>query len=111
MKALCRIRDIQRALEEYESFFLKTTGVTLKEGMLLCSLSDGCSTATEIASKIELSCSNCSKILASVERKGYIFRQLGDEDKRNIFFSLTDVGKSKLLSIENSMPKVPELLA
>lgn len=111
MKTLCKIRDIQKALEEYEIIFLKDVGLSLKESMVLCSLSDDaeCS-STEIALKIDLTCSNCSKILGAVERKGYIVRNHGSDDKRNVFFSLTPAGRDKLREIEVQMPLVPAIL-
>lgn len=110
MKNLCRIRDIQKALEEYELVFQKTTGLSLKESMVLCSLSDAGCTSSEIAVKIDLSCSNCSKILGSVEKKGFIERFSGIDDKRNMFFQLTESGTLKLREIEENMPQIPPIL-
>lgn len=107
---LCKIRDIQRALELYESTFEKATGLTLKEGMLLCCISESELTSTELATKVDMSCSNCSKVLGAVEKKGYIQRMLGAADKRNMFFKLTEAGKVKLAEIKSNMPSIPALL-
>jgi len=107
---LCKIRDIQRALEFFESEFEKAMGLTLKEGMLLCCISEGEATSTELASKVDMSCSNCSKVIGTVEKKGYIQRMLGATDKRNMFFTLTDSGKLKLTEIKAKMPAIPDQL-
>jgi len=108
---LCKIRDIQRALEQFESDFEKATGLTLKEGMVLCCVSESDVTSTEVASKVDMSCSNCSKVLGAVEKKGYIQRMMGATDKRNMFFTLTEAGKLKLAQIKEHMPVIPSLLA
>ena len=110
MNPLCKVRDIQRALELFEQEFEHLNGISLKEGMVLCSLSEGNCTASELAAKIDLTCSNCSKVISSVERKGYIIRNLGETDKRNMFFTLSDIGNSKLAEIKQRIPDIPELL-
>ena len=38
MDRLCKIRDIQRAVTQFEQGFEKTYGICLNEGMALCSL-------------------------------------------------------------------------
>lgn len=110
MKTLCIFRDIQKALEQYETKFQELNNLNLKEGMLLCCIAESDCTATEIAMKIELSCSNCSKIIQSIEKKGLIQRQLGTNDKRNMFFTLTEKGEAKLLSIQENDIVIPEIL-
>ena len=39
MDKLCKIRDLQRAVHQFESAFEKRYGICLNEGMTLCSLS------------------------------------------------------------------------
>ncbi len=39
MDKLCRIRDLQRAVNQFEAAFEKRYGICLNEGMTLCSLS------------------------------------------------------------------------
>ena len=40
MDKLCRIRDLQRAVNQFEAAFEKRYGICLNEGMALCSLSN-----------------------------------------------------------------------
>ena len=107
---LCKIRDIQKSLENYASNFETAHGLSLKEGMLLCCIAETERTASELASEIDLSCSNCSKVLASAERKGLLQRHFGVLDKRQVIFSLTDEGKKQLSNIKNLSVEIPTAL-
>jgi DNA-binding MarR family transcriptional regulator len=111
MERLCKIRDIYRAIFEFESAFQTRYGIGLNEGMLLCTLSKSeHNSSGEIAACLGLTCSNTSKIIASAEKKGLIQRALGDNDKRQMYFSLTEKGKEQLQSISKFDLEIPELL-
>lgn len=82
METLCKIRDLYRAIAEFETRFEKAHHLCLNEGMLLCCLSRKKRLSSgEIAEQLGLSNSNTSKVIRSVEDKGYIERNLGDCDK------------------------------
>jgi len=100
MKKLCIIRDICRSISDFEDEFHRTHDLCLNEGMVLCSLKDTRLSSGEIAKQINLTCSNTSKLIRSIEDKGFIKRVLGEEDKRQMYFSLTQKGVSKLKNIE-----------
>ncbi|MDO9679778.1 MAG: winged helix DNA-binding protein [Bacteroidales bacterium] len=100
MKRLCLIRDICRSISEYEQEFQKEHSICLNEGMVICSLKEGKLSSGEIAKKINLTCSNTSKVIRSVEEKGFIERDMGVEDKRQMYFSLTEKGTAILSEIE-----------
>ena len=111
MESLCKIRDLYRSIAEFEAMFQKQHNVCLNEGMLLCTLlkQERCSSG-EIAEILGLTCSNASKVIRSVEKKGYIQRVLGEQDKRQMYFSLTVEGKAKISDIKNAEICVPEML-
>ena len=70
METLCRIRDIYRAIAEFEVKFMQEFDLSLNEGMLLCILLNTPKlTSSEIAEALGLSASNASKIIRSVEEK------------------------------------------
>lgn len=96
MKELCAIRDVCRSITDYENKFQKEFSMCLNEGMILCCLKDKRLSSGEIAEQINLTCSNTSKLLRSVEEKNYIERVLGDTDKRKMMFTLTAEGEKKL---------------
>lgn len=91
LEPLCRIRDILRAISEFESEFQSRYGIGLNEGMLLCSISThGQCSSGKVAELLGVTNSNASKIIASAEKKGLIERIICKEDKRQMHFTLTD---------------------
>lgn len=99
MKTLCLLRDIYRFIREFEQEIQDKYNLCLNEGMLLCSLKSGKLSSGEIAEKLGLTNSNTSKVIRSVEEKGFVERILGEGDKRQMYFRLTDAGLNKLTEI------------
>ena len=97
--ALCTVRDIYRLIREFEEYFQQKHDLCLNEGMLLCSLKEGKLSSTALADALGLTTSNTSKVIKSVEQKKFIKRILGKEDKRQMYFTLTELGKEKLIKI------------
>lgn len=111
MEKLCKIRDLQRAVNQFEVQFEKRYGICLNEGMALCSLSKSERLSSgEIGELLGLTLSNGSKVIRSVENKGLIRRVVGDRDKRQMYFSLTDRGRELLAGINYEEIETPELL-
>lgn len=111
METLCKIRDIYRAIAEFEGGFAQRYGLSLNEGMLLCTLLDSPKlTSTEIAEALGLSASNASKVIRSVEGKKLITRLVGKEDKRQMRFSLSAEGKQRITDIKSAVFELPDLL-
>ncbi len=111
IKRLCKIRDLQRAVYQFELQFEKLYGISLNEGMALCSLSKTVSLSSgELGELLGLSSSNTSKVICSVEKKGYVERVVGTKDKRNMYFSLTDSGRDILKNIGDGTIEVPQTL-
>lgn len=111
MKDLCKIRDIYRAIAEFETQFILQYNLSLNEGMLLCALLDHSRlTSGEIAEALGLTHSNTSKLIRSVEEKKLIARIVGKVDKRQMYFSLTNEGKEQIATIKNTTHEMPGLL-
>lgn len=111
MEDLCKIRDLQRAIARFEAAFIQRFGLTLNEGMLLCTLLEHpCLTASELAEALGLAPSNTSKVIRSVEGKKLITRLIGKEDKRQMLFTLTSEGKRSIQEIKESTHEMPEEL-
>ncbi len=97
MNTLCRIREVSRAIAEFEQCFEREYRLSMNEGVLLCCLArHGELSSGEIAEMLRLTCSNTSKVIRSVEGKGFVIRKLGEEDKRQMYFSLTEAGRAEL---------------
>lgn len=107
---LCQIRNLYRSIAEFESSFQKSFDICLNEGMLLCTLKLGTYTSSEIADHLGLSNSNASKVIKQAENKGLIKRLLGESDKRQMYFALSDAGRQKLESVKCVEFEIPDLL-
>lgn len=107
---LCSIRDIYRSIRNFETEFQKQHALSLNEGMLLCSLKDKTYSSGEIADILGLTNSNASKVIKSVEDKGYVKRTPGDGDKRQMYFCITQVGIDKLKEIKCEDAKMNDVL-
>lgn len=111
IKRLCQIRDLQRAVYQFELEFEKQYGISLNEGMVLCSLSKEASLSSgELGELLGLSSSNTSKVICSVEKKGYVERVVGTKDKRNMYFSLTESGRNLLENVTGGDIDMPDPL-
>ena len=102
MDKLCKIRDLQRAVHQFESAFEKRYGICLNEGMALC--------PGELGELLGLTPSNTSKVLRSVEQKGLVTRELCNEDRRQMYYSLTQQGRELLASVSCREVETPEIL-
>lgn len=109
-KTLCQIRDVYRSIALFESNFERKHGLCLNEGMLLCSLHGNQYSSSELANVLGLSNSNTSKVIKSVEKKALVKRIMGENDKRQMYFTLSDLGMHKLADIRCEEFEVPELL-
>lgn len=97
MEDICKLKDIYKALYNFEKKFSEENGLTINEGMILCCMKNGESrSANELYDFVGLSSSRVSRVINSVEQKGYIKREMGLKDKRQMIFSLTESGKNKI---------------
>ena len=86
-------------------------GKCLNEGMTLCSLSKtGRLCPGELGELLGLTPSNTSKVLRSVEQKGLVTRELCNEDRRQMYYSLTQQGRELLASVSCREVETPEIL-
>lgn len=112
LETLCHIRELHRAISEFEQQFQSRHGLCMNEGMLLCTLKKSCClTSGAIADALTLSVSNASKVISAAEKKGLVSRSLGDCDKRQMRFMLTDKGEKVLEEISKCELHLPPPLA
>ena len=111
MEKLCKIRDVQRAIMAFEQQFSNDYGISLNEGMLLCSLAKNEPLSSkELGQLLGLTSSNISKVIASAEKKRLIMRIMGKEDKRQMYFSMEQDGRQIIESIKCSEFVLPDIL-
>lgn len=110
IKCICLMRDLFRALSVFEERLTQAYGVSLNEAMVMCSIGKEYIAASTISERTGLTASHTSKVIRSAEKKGLLVRSLCDEDKRKMYFSLTDEAKAILEKIRNQGVEIPEML-
>lgn len=110
MNTICLMREIYLALAAFEREFDRVHGLCLNEATVLCSLCGGELSASEVSVRTGMTGSHTSKVLRSVEEKGLVARVLGDKDRRQMYFSLTEKGKERLAGIRCGSVEIPEVL-
>lgn len=107
---ICKLKDIYKALYNFEKSFAETYQITINEGMILCCMKDGePKSANQICAFVGLSNSRVSRIINGVEQKEYISRNMGANDKRQMIFSLTELGENKVHSLQKNKIDFSEL--
>ena len=113
-KSLSYIRELYQAIVDFEMGFQQTFDMTFNEGVILCALKKTPLSSGELAKELKLSASNTSKVIKSVEDKGFIERYMGQKDRRKMYFTLTESGKVKVNSLKcdetHMSPKLKEIL-
>ncbi|WP_303013570.1 MarR family winged helix-turn-helix transcriptional regulator [uncultured Bacteroides sp.] len=112
MKTICAMRDVFRAMSNFETAFEKVYQMSLNEAIILCTLKDSVKsmTATSLSKQTDLSPSHTSKMLRILEEKGLIIRTLGSEDRRQMYFHLSSEGRQRIHEMEIGKVEIPELI-
>lgn len=111
MDKLCRIRDLERAVMRFEADFEAHFGLSLNDGMTLCTLAQHEKMCPgDLGEALGLTASNMSKVLRSLETRGYVAREMCCKDRRQFFYSLTGQGRSRLATLDYNLIDLPEPL-
>ena len=107
---ICVMRELMMALSDFENKLMDAHGVSLNEAMVLCSLGGECVTASVVAERTGLRPSHASKVIGTLEERGYLKRELGKQDKRQMYLSLSVSGKECLAQIKIHTFDIPPIL-
>ena len=110
IECICVMRDLVKAMAELENSLIAAHGVSLNEAMVLCSIGSETVTASTIVERTGLAASHTSKIIRAVEQRELIVRQLGEKDKRQMYFTLTASGLTCLQGIRRDGVEIPDYL-
>jgi DNA-binding MarR family transcriptional regulator len=90
-EVLIALRRVIRATDLHSKYLAKTTGLTAPQILLLQALRDkGQITIGELAQEVSLSQATVTTILDRVEKRGLVYRQRSETDKRKVHAFLTD---------------------
>lgn len=98
-RILIVMRQILRATDTHARLLSRLSGVTTSQLLALQLLDErGESTAGEIASRMGITQATTTSLLHKLEAAGLIVRRRGDSDRRQVWLTLTDLGREKLAS-------------
>ena len=100
-----------KAMAALENSLMDIHGLSLNEAVVLCCIGDSEVSAGAVADSTGLKPSHISKILKGLEAGGLVARALGSEDRRQMYFSLTPEGRSRLEKLRTRQIPIPALLA
>lgn len=110
MELICVVRDVYKALGEFEVKFMNKFGICVNEMIVLCSLSEERLSASKLSEKTGMRASHLSKVIRSAEDKNLITRKLGETDRRQMYFKLTDEGCKMLEFYDKNRMVIPDIL-
>ena len=111
METLCKIRDLQRAVNSFEGDFEERYGISLNEAMALCTLSKVERMCPgEVGERKGVPLSNMTKVLGAGEQRGLVGRELCCRDRRQTYYALTPRGRELLGTMNCHAIDIPEAL-
>ena len=111
-KCIQKLRNVYKAIGNFETEMQKAVGLNLNEAMLLCLLSDGSMRlAGDIAEEMSLTRSNASKVIAVLEKAKLILRETCSEDSRCQKFHISDNGRKKIEEMKCKLTMPEEIPA
>ena len=107
-----KLRNVYKAIGNFETEMQKAVGLNLNEAMVLCLLSNGSMMlAGDIAEKMSLTRSNASKVIAVLEKAELILRETCPEDSRCQKFYISDKGRKKIKDMKSRLTMPEEIPA
>jgi DNA-binding MarR family transcriptional regulator len=101
---LIALRRVIRATDLHSKQLVKSSGLTTPQILLLHSIRDkGKVSVGELANSISLSQATVTSILDRLEKRGFIYRERSEIDRRKVHTYLTDAG-------EETSKNAPKLL-
>nr|AVP39748.1 MarR family transcriptional regulator [Methylophaga muralis] len=98
-EVLIALRRVIRATDLHSKYLAKTTGLTAPQILLLQTLRDkGQVTIGELAQEMSLSQATVTTILDRLEKRGLVYRQRSQSDKRKVHAYLTEAASETLKS-------------
>lgn len=104
------MRELLKALSELENQLITTYSISLNEAMVLCSIGGETVAAGTIVERTGMTPSHASKTISLIEKKEMVTRDFGKQDKRQMYFTLTDKAKACLEEIKQQGVDIPRVL-
>lgn len=107
ISTICAMRELFVGLNAIERQLEDKTAIDLQQALVLCCISGTRIASTEIARALNMRTPMVSKNLAILEQKGLIVRHVGVEDKRRMFFTLSEAGEQTMTNLRSLHFDIP----
>lgn len=104
---ICAMRELFVGLNAVETQLEDKAGIDLQQALVLCCISGQKIASTEIARALNMRTPMVSKNLAILEQQALVVRHIGVEDKRRMFFTLSDKGEQTMAILRNLQLAIP----
>ena len=94
LENLCHVKDVMATVVQLETTLRKEAGLNLNQAFALCCLSKGPLGAGALADELRIHGASLSRILKTLETRGFITRGAHDDDSRQRVLALTDKGSA-----------------
>lgn len=102
--------NLVKAISELEDSLRKLHGLSLNEAVIMCSIGDSVVSAGSVSELTGLKPSHVSKILRGLETRGLVERKMGNEDRRQMYFSLSREGIARMGKLKSEQIPIPDTL-
>lgn len=110
MYDLCDLRRLILDLRRFEETLKEQTNLSLNEALCLCQSGKGNLEPSNLAQELEISPSRLSRILDSLETRGFLVRSISEEDRRIINIDLTKKGQQTVETLHCTNISIPRHL-
>lgn len=105
--ALIVLRRILRATENRARTLSRQSGLTASQLLLLQTLEDeGECTAGRIAARLGITQATTTSLVQKLEAKGLVDRKRGDTDRRTVWLTLSESGRTKIAEAPDSLQEL-----
>lgn len=110
MYDLCDLRRLILDLRRFEESLKMKTDLSLNEALCLCQTGRGNLDPSSLANELEISPSRLSRILDSLETRGFLTRSISEADRRTIILDLTTTGTQMVKTLHCTNISIPNHL-
>lgn len=110
MDSISLIKEICQSIDRFEEELQLQFHVNINEAITICLLATGQYSSGDVSKLTNMRASHTSKILRSLEEKGFVNRIMGEKDKRLMYFSLTEKGEHAGKVLRNNDITLPPLI-
>ena len=104
-----RKKEVFKEIYMFEMELKKKYKLSMNEVLTICILENSNRFSGEMAEEIGISVSRMSRVFMSLEKKGFVLRELGEKDKRKMLFKLSKRGKDLAKLIKNDDMPMPDI--